>query len=347
MIGSGSRLPPERPRTERQSPTLRSRRDHSDHSQGEPPAKRPRKASPYAEPTPSGTFYIHLPIFHPTNPQLGSNQASSSKHASNSEPAASHTTSPVPASTEWMRARIERLESELSASNASRDLAISEQAIAVISHQTERQARREALSQKSTVEAALSRAEAEQARLLAELEKPQQRGAPEEMDRLRGQLEAVEAKLSEIGQSAGEREARIKKLELELEETQDEAHKLRIQKAQLEQSETEPGPLLQETREEVERLTTELAEAQEQLECTHQALEKAHLKYSNERSKHKVTKEKLADYKTRFQDNSTISEQLRDTAPAAFETLKAVMCAMGLPPIQDQDQVLTPKTETE
>lgn len=282
---------------------------------------------------------------------LEPNHVNPVNYNSNSASTSSHAASPRLASTEWMQARIKHLESELSASNAARDLALSEKDIAVKSYEIEQQARREAISQKSVIESALSCAETEQTRLLAELDKPPRPDFSEEIEKLRNQLKLTETKLLEvranIGDSAEERDARIKRLEFELEEAHDQAHKLRIQKTQLEQSGNEPIALLQEAREQIERLRDELDETQEQLECAQQSLEKSHLKYSNERSKHKVTKEKLADYKTRLQENSAISEQLRGTAPAAFETLKAVMCAMGLPPIGDQGQVLTPKTETE
>ncbi|KAG8715418.1 hypothetical protein FRC08_010605 [Ceratobasidium sp. 394] len=327
VTSPSSRRTPDRPRSQRQSPSLRSTRTYPEPSQAEPPMKKLRRASPYADLTASG-----------------SNQASSSKHALDSILTKSSAGSPIPPSTEWMQARIELLETQLSASNAARDVAVSEQAIMLRSYEAEQEARLKALAQKSAADAALSRAKAEQARLLEELDKQQHR---ESSEKLRSQLESVEAMLSEVRNSTEEREALLKRREFELEEARDDAHKLRIKLTQMEEGGSAPDALLQEARDQVESLNKQLEDAQEELEETQKALEKARMKYSNEKGKHKATKEKLAECKARLRSNSTISEQLRDSAPAALEGLKAVISAMGLPPIKDLDQTLTPKTESE
>ncbi|KAG8702628.1 hypothetical protein FRC09_004643 [Ceratobasidium sp. 395] len=310
------------------SPPLRSRRTDAEPSKDEPPVKRQRKDSPRAESIASG-----------------SNQAgSSSKHPLEPTPAKSNTRSSIPPSTEWMQARIEQLEAQLSASNTARDLAVSEQTITAQSLQTEQEARREALTQKSVAEAAVSRAEAEQARLLEELTKQQQQ--QEAPEKLRGQLEAVEALVLNARAAAEEREALLKQRELELEEAWDGAHKLKIKISEIEQNGASSS-LLQEARNEADDLKTQLEQTRTELETAQQSLERNRLKYSNEKSKHKATKEKLSGYKARLQANSTISEQLRGSAPAALESLKAVISAIGLPPLQDFDHAFTPKSESE
>ncbi|KAG8742660.1 hypothetical protein FRC10_001143 [Ceratobasidium sp. 414] len=326
VASPSSRLTPDLPRSQSQSPFPRSRRNYPEPSQAEPPMKKPRRASPCADPIASG-----------------SNQASSSKHALDPTPTKSYAGSPIPPSTEWMQARIEQLEAQLGASNAARDVAVSEQAIMLRSYEAEQEARLEALAQKSAAEAAVSRANAEQARLLEELNKQRQ----ESPEKLRSQLKNVEAMLLEVRNSTEGREALLKRREFELEEAQDDAHKLRIKLAQIEQDGPAPDALLQEARDEAEGLGKQLEEVQEELEGTRTALEKARMKYSSEKGKHKATKEKLAECKARLKSNSTMSEQLRNSAPAALEGLKAVISAMGLPPLRDLDQALTPKTESE
>ncbi|KAG9122269.1 hypothetical protein FRC07_001440 [Ceratobasidium sp. 392] len=309
------------------SPPSRPRRSHPEPSKAEPPVKRQRKSSPHADSVASE-----------------SNQATSSKYALDPTPTKSYVESLVPPSAEWLQARVGRLETLLNESNAARDFATSERLLMAQAYQAEQDARRKALAEKSSAEAAVLRAEAEQARLLEELAKRQQQGPSE---KLRSQLEAVETLLLKVRSSAEEREALLKQRELELEEARDDAHKSKIKLSQIEQNGPQPDTLLQEARSQVEALQVQVKEAQEELETTQKSLEKVRMKYSNEKSKHKATKEKLAGCKTRLHANSTISEQLRDSAPAALEGLKAVISAMGLPPLQDLGSSFTPKTESE
>lgn len=275
----------------------------------------------------------------------GYGEASGSKAAPKPVPASGPAT-PVPRSVEWMQARIAKLENDLDASIAARNLAMSEQAVAVVAQQTEREARRQALAEKSAAEAALSRAEVEQSRLLGELDKSRQPSSSKDLQDLRNQLLGVEGRMAEaqaaLKESEGKHEGRIKQLEQELEESQDQAHKLRIQNSQLEEP-RDDEPQLMEARDEVERLNVELA-------STVQSLESLQRKYSKERRKHEATKEKLGIYKRRYQEESMMSEQLRGSVPSALtalEGLKAVAYAMGLPSLDNLDAAQELKTEGE
>ncbi|QRV86765.1 hypothetical protein RhiJN_14783 [Ceratobasidium sp. AG-Ba] len=316
----------------RRSPPLAPRK-WLEPSPDEPPVKKMRKSSP-RDFVLSGLFMRLLSAVLSIEHAPGHNGAKSSKQnlELDSIPTSSHSKRSIPPSPKWMQARIEQLETELSAANAARDLAVSEKAMAAQYFEAERQARQKALAQKSATEAALSQAEAEQARLLEELQRWQEHGS---LDELRSQVQATEATLLEVRNSVNEREELLKKREAELEEARDNIHKIQIKLTQRKQ----------EAKEEITNIQTQLEDLQKELEDTKNVSNKYQMKYQNEKSKRVATKEKLAEYKSRLQLNDSLSEQLRDTAPAALEGLKAVMEAMGLPPLRDQGQLLTPKTE--
>lgn len=328
------------PWSERQSPGPSSRRPPPSSTDDRPPPKRPRNDPPPPEPTPSGS-------------RASSNDGSALHRATRVK--FSRTPSATPESTEWMRGRIAQLETELEAARAARDMAISEQNVALVAHEAEKQARREALAQKSAAEAAQARVEAEQARLLAGLGNAQ---PSKVVETLRIQLAAVEEKLKEAQDSLAEStkaDERIKALEAQLEEAQDQSHKLQIQKSELKL-------LLEEARSEaaqpdksaeVERLEAELGSAQEKLESTQKSLEAMQRKYSMKQGKYEATREKLGRYKARLQSENAIIKKLQETlTPAAYnslgathQTLGAFLSAMGLPPIGDQEPKEEPKDE--
>ncbi|CAE6487964.1 unnamed protein product [Rhizoctonia solani] len=253
----------------------------------------------------------------------------------------SRTPSAVPESPQWMRARIMQLESDLESARATRDLAVSEQRVAVIAHRAEQQARREAMAQKSAAEAAQSRAEAEQMRLRSELEKaiPQNSTPSREEDNPEPQ--------------GSEEVADV--LERDLEETRDREHKLQLRKSHLE-SELEKANLgaitLEQANAEIDRLKSDLVLAQEQLGSTQRSLESLERKYSSTRRKYENSKEKLGTYKSRLENERSIVKRLQETlTPAAYkslgathETLGEFLSAMGLPPVNDEGNV-GPKEE--
>ncbi|CAE6420115.1 hypothetical protein ACGC1H_004859 [Rhizoctonia solani] len=253
--------------------------------------------------------------------------------------------SAVPESPEWMRARIMQLESDLELASAARDLAVSEQRVAVIAHQAEQQARREAMAQKSAAEAAQSRAEAEQMRLRSELENaiPPNSIPSREGENLEPQRSAENADV----------------LERDLEETRNREHKLQLRRSHLEselESELEKASLgatpLDKANAEIDRLKSELALAQEQLGSTQRSLESLERKYSSTRRKYEISKEKLGTYKNRLENERSIVRKLQETlTPAAYkslgathETLGEFLSAMGLPPVDDEGNV-GPKEE--
>ncbi|KAF8610715.1 hypothetical protein BDV93DRAFT_517808 [Ceratobasidium sp. AG-I] len=333
-----SRSTPDRARSDVNNSNPGSRRARSSSAHAEPPLKKARKDAPPPAPLPSGF-----------------NEASGSKLPQKPPVPTSSSATSVPRSAEWMQARIAKLENDLDASIAARNLAMSEQAVAVVAQQTEREARRQALAQKSAAEATLSRAEVEQSRLLAELDKSRQQTSSKDLESLRNQLVGVEEQMAivqtALKQSEGKYEGRIKELEQELEESQDQSHKLRIRNSQLQESRGDAdAPQLKEAQEEVERLKAELAASQEQHQSAERSFESLQRKYSKERRKHESTKEKLGLYKKRFREESLMSEQLRGSVPSALtalEGLKAVACAMGLPSLDSLGPARELKTEGE
>ncbi|CAE6439575.1 unnamed protein product [Rhizoctonia solani] len=254
----------------------------------------------------------------------------------------SRTPSTVPESVEWMRARIIQLESELESARAAQDMAESEQRVAVIAHQAEQQARREAMAQKSAAEAAKSRAEVEQMRLKSELEGiiSQKSTLPREQDGPEHPRSGEHAKVTER----------------ELEDAREREQKLRLQKSHLESElekansgRTQPD----EAKAEIDQLKSDLASAREELGATQRSLESLERKYSSTRRKYENCKEKLGTYKTRLENERTIVKKLQETlTPAAYkslgathETLGAFLSAMGLPPINEE--TAGPKEESD
>ncbi|CAE6434164.1 unnamed protein product [Rhizoctonia solani] len=208
--------------------------------------------------------------------------------ASTSTSKYSRTLDIVPESTEWMRTRITELESELESTRAARDLAVSEQHMATIAHQAEQKARREAMAQKSSAVAAMSRAEAEQGRLLSELERIASRrptSSREENDS--GRSSKPEAKM----------------LEQELDEIRDRENKHNMHNSHLELQ-------LEKANIEISQLRSDLSSTQEKLDSTQKSLESLERKYSSTRRKYGISKEKLGTYKTRFENERSIVKKL-------------------------------------
>lgn len=348
------RSTPDRARSDAGGSNPSSRRARSGSAHAEPPVKKARNDNPPPEPVPSGKWFTSTFNVKPlTHVDEGSGEASGDNSALKPPVTASSSATSVPKSAEWMQARITNLENALDASIAARNLAMSEQAVAVMAQQTEREARRQALAQKSAAEAAQSRAEVEQSRLLEELDKLRQQSSSKDSEELRNRLLGIEERMAEahtaLKESEGKYEGRIKQLEQDLEESQDQSHKLRIRNSQLEESRADTNaPQLKEAQEEVERLKAELATSQGQLQVAEQSFESLQRKYSKERRKHEVTKEKLGIYKKRYRDESLMSEQLRGSVPSALtalEELKAVACAMGLPSLDNLDSTRELKVE--
>ncbi|CAE6524772.1 unnamed protein product [Rhizoctonia solani] len=277
------------------------------------------------------------------------------------------TSSRTPDSPEWMRARITRLESELDSVKAARDMAVSEQEVLRTAHQTEQRARREVLSQKSALEAALSRKEAEQYRFHSDIEAlfAQKTALCDDVDKLRERLAAAEDRLI-LAQPSSEHcmqcDVRTKTLEVELETARDQAHKLQLQKSRLEECEVNPSAheledargRIKKLKSKIKELKTDLAQTHEQLGSAQQSLESMERKRSSSRRKYESTKAKLGTYKARLENEQNLLMKLRDTlTPAAYhslgathETLGAFLSAMGLPPVSEEENA-GPKEESD
>ncbi|CAE6537746.1 unnamed protein product [Rhizoctonia solani] len=310
----------------------------------EPPLKRPRIED--SETTPDGGNGT-------------SNQVSTSKSF--------ETPSTIPNTIEWAYARIAQLEAELDTTKAARDMAVSEQEVIRTAHQTERRARREAMTQKSAAEAALSRREIGQDRLLSDLEAAlaQKSALSTDLDGLRKRFAAAEDKLRLVQSSFDEIEnchGRIKSLELELGTAQDLVHKLQLQNSQLEQHKTNPDTTeldgararIKELKSKTKQSKTNLNSTQEQLVSTQKSLESMERKYSSARRRYESAKSKLGTYKGRLEDERILTKKLRDTlTPAAYqslgamhETLGALLSAMGHPSARERGEI-RPKEESD
>ncbi|CAE6458232.1 unnamed protein product [Rhizoctonia solani] len=263
-------------------------------------------------------------------------------------------------STEWMRGRIAQLEAALDAAQAARDMALSEQDIVRMAHEAEQTARREAMAQKSATEAALSRARVDQNRLRSELEAVliQKSDLSNEMDVLRRQFAESQESLQQAlsgSQQSTETNERIKVLERELEEAQDRAHKLQLQRLDMEQQHSPQLPdtpeldhakaKIQKLKSKVRELKSELSSTQQQLETTQISLQAVERKYDSSRQKRELTKEKLVAYKSRLQNEETITQRLKDkltpetykSLGETYEALGAFLSAIQLPPVGQED----------
>ncbi|CAE6537751.1 unnamed protein product [Rhizoctonia solani] len=269
-------------------------------------------------------------------------------------PNSSRTSSDTPESPEWMRRQISRLEAELDTARAACDLAISEQDVIRKAYQAEQNARREATAQKSAAEAAVSRKEVEQGRLRAELEAAlfQKSALMDDVELLHGRLTATEERLKIVQSSSNESarsDERFSSLKLELEEAQDRAHKLQLQKSRLEaqqgiKSETteldDARAKIKQLKSEVKRFKSDFASIQGRLESTQKSLETKERKCSSTRRRYESTKVKLGIYKARLENEQILMQKLKDTlTPEAYrslgathETLGAFLSAIGLPP---------------
>ncbi|KAL5635263.1 hypothetical protein ACGC1H_003080 [Rhizoctonia solani] len=279
----------------------------------------------------------------------------------------SPTPSAVPESPHWMRTRIAQLEAELYVAKAARDMAVSEQDVIQKAHQAEQVARREAMSQKSAAEAALSRREVEQSWLRTELDAAicQKSNLSNDLENLRGQFAVLEEDLKLARSSldmATKSNERVESLQLELEEAQDRAQKLQLQQSHTEQGEAkfditkleDAKTKIKQLKSRVKQLKSNLAVTQEQLDSTQQSLESKEQKCLLTRRRYKTTKAKLGAYKTWLGNERALLQKLRTTlTPAAYkslgathETLGAFLSAMGLPPV-GEDGNTGPKEESE
>ncbi|KEP49750.1 hypothetical protein V565_093810 [Rhizoctonia solani 123E] len=248
------------------------------------------------------------------------------------EPGPSQTASGTSASPEWTIRRIAQLEAELHTMRAERDMAISEQDVARMANQAEQSARRQAMTEKSTAEAALSRGQVEQSRLRAELETAlaQKASVGERI------TNSVIPKLAQSPNGSERSAERIRGLEQELEETEDRAHKLHLRILHMEEQQ-KPGTIkLDNAKAKIKRLKSELNSTQEQLDSAQKLLESKEHKY---RQRYKSTKEKLRACEARLNDEQMLMERLKDTlTPEAYQslghmhkTLGAFLSTMELP----------------
>ncbi|KAL5635266.1 hypothetical protein ACGC1H_003083 [Rhizoctonia solani] len=268
-------------------------------------------------------------------------------------------TSPTLGSPEWMRARISQLEAELDTARAVRDMALSEQSVARLAHQTEQNARREATAQKSAAEAELSRKGVEQGQLRVELN-----GALTRESTLRKLLALTEGELKLVRSSLDESEKckqRIKTLELQLEEVRHGAHKLQLQNSHLEQQQKRANAAelddakekLKKSDSEVKHLRADLASTQEQLEAARMSLESMEHKCSSAHQMYESAQEKLGTYKERLESEETIVHKLKGTLTpevyrslgATYEALGGFLSVVGLPPLCEGN--LEPKKESD
>ncbi|CUA67886.1 hypothetical protein RSOLAG22IIIB_13554 [Rhizoctonia solani] len=291
-------------------------------------------------------------------------------HASTSK--SIRTTSAMPESSDWMRARITQLETELDSMRVTRDMSALEKGLLQAARQAEQHALREAVSQKSAADAVLSRQEVEQGWLRSELETASARESAlsNDVNVLRGQLTISEGKLLLAQLSVKQLvnlSERIKALEMELEKAQSRSQKLQLQNSRLEQQIANPDTTeldgtkakAQQLEDTVKRLESDLTASHEQLESAkkslesmQRSLESVQEKYSSTRGQYESAKAKLGMYKSRLENEQTIVQQLKDTFTpevyrslgATYETLGAFLSITGLPPI-DGEEHAGPKKE--
>ncbi|KDN35910.1 hypothetical protein RSAG8_11218, partial [Rhizoctonia solani AG-8 WAC10335] len=216
---------------------------------------------------------------------------------------------------------------------------------------------------KITFDAALAQGEAEKRRLHIELEDAlsHKSNLSNDVNALRGQLAAAEEKLRQARSCPDESGERVKALKQELEEAQDRAGKLLLQKSYLEQQKdaattelNDAKEKLQKSMSEVELLKVDLASAKEQLKATQTSLESMEQKYSSTHRMYETIKTKLGMYKSRNENEQMTIQKLKDTLTpevykslgATYETLGAFLSITGLPPI-DEEGHLGPKKESD
>ncbi|KAG8732428.1 hypothetical protein FRC11_013717 [Ceratobasidium sp. 423] len=246
-----------------------------------------------------------------------------------------------PGSLEWMHAQIAQLETELDSAKAVRDMAVSEQHVIRQAHRVEQDACWEAMSktqvadEKSAAEAELSRKGDKQSQLRAELKAALARESAlsENNNALRGLLVLAEGELKLVRPTLEESEKYgvwVKTLELELEEVQDRAHKLQLEKLRLEQQQADPTELanarekLKSSNFEIMQLKADLASTQQQLEATQMSLELMEQKYSSARRMYETAKEKLGVYKEWLENQEKVMCKLKGTlTPEIYRSLRA------------------------
>ncbi|CAE6472448.1 unnamed protein product [Rhizoctonia solani] len=249
------------------------------------------------------------------------------------------TPSPAPESYEWMCARITQLEAELDSTRAARDMAISDHDIIRLAHQAERNARREAMTEKSSAERALSRKETEQDRLRSALEAAlsQKSALLDNNDTLRRQLTEAEESLKMAQLRPEELGCRVVALKMELEEARDQIQKLQLQKALLEEQQKDKSDTtaLDDAKARMDKFTSrfkqlesdlvstqmQLRNTQTSLESTRMSLESMEEKFSSAHKKYQKAKEKTRAYKERLQ-NEKFTQGLKEAlTPKAQRSL--------------------------
>ncbi|CAE6492867.1 unnamed protein product [Rhizoctonia solani] len=283
--------------------------------EGGPPLKRPR-AEDWGV-TPHGSAAPH-------------NCASTSR--------SSRTPSAIPDSTEWMRARIAHLEAELGAARAARDMSISEQDVLRVAYEAEQRARREAMSQKSAAQAALSQAEVEQDRLRAAL------GAKLSIERAQSidteGLYGTDYDVKPSQPQSEETQGRVHNTHLE------EFHTEERQKMQSDTNELDEAKItIRRLHSDFQKLKFELASTQGQLESTQCSLDSVTRKHSSTLEEYKGAKEELETYKLKLENEQMLMKKLKDklipevhkSLGATNETLKAFLSTMEQPPASKAD----------
>ncbi|CAE6455886.1 unnamed protein product [Rhizoctonia solani] len=294
--------------------------------EGGPPLKRPR-AEDWGV-TPHGSAAPH-------------NCASTSR--------SSRTPSAIPDSTEWMRARIAHLEAELGAARAARDMSISEQDVLRVAYEAEQRARREAMSQKSAAQVALSQAEVEQDRLRAAL------GAKLSIERAQSiDTEGLYGTDYDVKPSQPQTDYDVKPSQPQSEETQGRVHNTHLeefhteerQKMQSDTNELDEAKItIRRLHSDFQKLKFELASTQGQLESTQCSLDSVTRKHSSTLEEYKGAKEELETYKLKLENEQMLMKKLKDklipevhkSLGATNETLKAFLSTMEQPPASKAD----------
>ncbi|CAE6458212.1 unnamed protein product [Rhizoctonia solani] len=291
-------------------------------------------------------------------------------HASTSR----QTSSSIPESPEWMRARIVQLAADLQSARATLDISRLEQDLMRRDHQTElERVRLEITSQKNAAEEALSRKTAEYDTVFSGFKDVLARelALTSDMNHLREKLATsdenlrlTQSSLDEFANFGG----KVKALELELEGARSRAYKLQVQNAQLEQNMNmattelhKANSKAKQLESKVKQLEVDLVSSREKLGSTEQSLastqrslESMEEKCSSTYRQYESTKEKLGTCKETLENERMIMRNLKDTLTldvyrslgATHQSLGAFLSAIGQPPISEEGNVL-PKKESD
>ncbi|KAG8721166.1 hypothetical protein FRC11_002969, partial [Ceratobasidium sp. 423] len=203
----------------------------------------------------------------------------------------------------------------------------------------ERNARREAMRQKSAAEGALSRKDTEQNQLRSTLEAAlsQKSTLSNNNNTLRSQLAEVEERLKMAQSRPNELSYRVIVLELDLEEARDQIQKLQVQKVLLEEQQKvnsdttgldDANARMDKFVSQFKQLESDLASTQRRLqntqtslESTQTSLESMEEKFSSTHKKYEKAKEKMRKYKEQLR-NEKITQDLKDAlTPKAQRSL--------------------------